>query len=267
MTVITIDGNAIVYDSAGNPSAPPLVFIHGWTSDRHTFRQQIACFSRDYHCIAIDLPGHGDSDPVPGATYSIPFYLDRLQKVIAHLDMGHAHLIGHSLGGLLALELLTADNSRHPSAALIDPAPITKTPTVLASLTRTREMLKSMRRKNAQAILAAKIFFKKTDPEDLHLIVQQTASRADDEAALKTWDALIAHDSTHSLSRLQKPLLFINAERPQNREDDIRAFAPSILWGRTIGTGHFNHMVVPDQVNAMIGDFLKLQKAPVTALA
>ncbi len=260
MTSITVDGDRIVYDCVGDPSAPPLLFIHGWTSDRHTFRHQLACFSKDYRCYTIDLPGHGDSAPVPGASYSIPFYRDRLQTVIAHLDIGHAHLIGHSLGGLLALELLAADNSLHPSAALVDPAPIVKTPALVASLTRTSKMLESMGREEAQAILAHKVFFKKTDPEDLHLTVKETARRADDEAALKTWAGIISHDSEATLRRLQKPLLFVNSERPQNREVDIRALAPRILWGRTIGTGHFNHMVIPRQVNAMIMDFLDLQK-------
>ncbi|GEQ99436.1 hypothetical protein JCM17845_00600 [Iodidimonas gelatinilytica] len=256
----SIEGATIAYEAIGPKDAEPILFLHGWTSDRSTFRYQIMELSKTHRCIVLDLPGHGDSEAVPNADYSVDFYRDRLRAFISTLKIEKAALIGHSLGGLLALELLADNESRHPCAILIDPAPMIKTPALLKSLTRTRKMMQDMGREAAQAILSNKVFFRKTDPENLSQEVQDIARRTDDEAALKTWDGIIAYDATKALERVQRPLAFINADRPQNREEDIRAHAPYCFWGRTIGTGHFNHRVMPRQVNAMIIDFLDLAK-------
>ncbi|GER05008.1 hypothetical protein JCM17846_26900 [Iodidimonas nitroreducens] len=84
---LLIDGAAIAYIDSGNAEggnaegaglAPVLLFIHGWTSDHSTFARQLAHFAPHYRTICVDLPGHGESDPVTGAAYDIAFYTQRL---------------------------------------------------------------------------------------------------------------------------------------------------------------------------------------------
>lgn len=53
------DGVKVAYLEAGNPEAPALVFVHGWSSDASFWRLQVPDFSRSHHVIVVDLPGFG----------------------------------------------------------------------------------------------------------------------------------------------------------------------------------------------------------------
>ena len=61
-------------------------------------------------------------------------------------------------------------------------------------------------------------------------------------------------------TRLQTPALYIAADEPTPRTDlvRLRELAPGMLYGQTVGSGHFCQLEVPDQVNAMIDRFLRL---------
>jgi len=62
---------------------------------------QIEAFQADYRVIALDLPGHGGSDPLPiGA--QLPDFVDWCHEVLCALDLGPVNLAGHSMGALIA---------------------------------------------------------------------------------------------------------------------------------------------------------------------
>lgn len=93
----------LAYDSAG--SGPPLVLIHGLASSRRCWDLIVDDLARDFTVYAIDLPGHGDSDPIPNQGETPATEMAR--AVGAFLDdhgLERAHLAGNSLGGWTALE-------------------------------------------------------------------------------------------------------------------------------------------------------------------
>jgi len=248
----------LAHDIAGPAKAPALVFLHGWTSNRQTFAAQRAAFSEGWRCVFVDLPGHGDSPP-PAGDCSVGCYADAVADFLRIHGLEDAIPVGHSLGGLIALELSARPGARHPAAVLIDPAPIVRPPSMLASLQRTQAMIAERGRLAAQGVLAERVFFLENDPEEVRQEVIAASRATSDAVAIPTWDGIVAYDGRAALGRCIAPLLFVNAELPQNREDDIRAHAAGpVRWGRTVGAGHFNHRIFPGQVNAMIGDFLKL---------
>lgn len=90
---------------AGPADAPCLVFLHGLWLSSAMWQPQIERLSQDYHCLAPDLPEHGQSTEIGLLT------LKNTSQVLANLirektSDGHAHIIGLSLGGLAALGLL-----------------------------------------------------------------------------------------------------------------------------------------------------------------
>ncbi|HBB33454.1 MAG TPA: alpha/beta hydrolase [Cyanobacteria bacterium UBA8803] len=107
-------------------SSTVLVFIHGWLLSRNYWQPLIERLAPDYQCLVYDLRGFGDSQPQPDKTqitpsklkcelpnavaaslsppsYTLAAYAKDLEVLLQKLDIGHAWLIGHSLGGSIAL--------------------------------------------------------------------------------------------------------------------------------------------------------------------
>ena len=88
----------------GSRQAPTIVLVHGVRDHCRTWDDLVGRLSRhgDYHFVAPDLRGHGDSDWVQGSGYRYFDYLYDLQQLIEQNDLGPVTLAGHSLGGAIA---------------------------------------------------------------------------------------------------------------------------------------------------------------------
>ena len=111
MAKLTVDGATLAYEERGEGS-PAMVFIHGWACDRQCWGAQLAEFSRDHRCIAVDLRGRGESDAVP--PFGVGRALEDVAALVRSLGIGPVILVGHSLGGIIAL----AVNGRYPELVL-----------------------------------------------------------------------------------------------------------------------------------------------------
>jgi pimeloyl-ACP methyl ester carboxylesterase len=79
---LPVGGLNIAYREAGDPSNPKLVLLHGFPASSHQYRNLIAALADDFHVIAPDYPGFGNSDMPNPATYSYTF--DKLAEVTEH---------------------------------------------------------------------------------------------------------------------------------------------------------------------------------------
>ena len=79
---------------------PALFMIHGIGSRRGTWQALVADLKKDFRCICYDLRGHGYS-PIPPVPYSLSDLVEDLEALRARLGVGKAHIIGHSLGGMI----------------------------------------------------------------------------------------------------------------------------------------------------------------------
>ena len=99
------DNEIILYESDGE--GQDTLLIHGNSlSSRSFIRQLEGSIGKEYHIIAIDLPGHGESLPAtnPEKTYTLPGYAQIITSIISHLNILELVIVGHSLGGHIALE-------------------------------------------------------------------------------------------------------------------------------------------------------------------
>lgn len=97
---IKIDGLDVRYYTAGQ--GDPLVVIHGGGGDARTWLNNIEVLSENYSVYAPDLPGYGGSQPLDG-NYYIPELSEFIDDFSAHLELDSFYLVGHSLGGGVAL--------------------------------------------------------------------------------------------------------------------------------------------------------------------
>jgi non-heme chloroperoxidase len=119
------DGITLRADARGDPSAPPVLFLHGGGQTRHAWGGTATALARDGRCaITLDLRGHGESDWAPGeSAYSLERFAADLRAVLAQIEQQPA-LVGASLGGLATLLALgEAPVPIATAAVLVDIAP------------------------------------------------------------------------------------------------------------------------------------------------
>ena len=91
------------YVDWGNPGAPPMILIHGGRDHCRNWDWVAEQFRNDYHIIAPDLRGHGDSQWMLGGAYSQLDYVYDIAQLLHQKDMAPVTIIGHSLGGSISL--------------------------------------------------------------------------------------------------------------------------------------------------------------------
>ena len=110
MAVATINGQEIHFQEAGKEKKQLVLLIHGWSSSWYAMSPLIPLFDRRFHCIAVDLPGYGQSPPLPNRV-TMEAYADLLAGLIRQYSPDKpAILVGHSMGGMISLTL----SMRHP---------------------------------------------------------------------------------------------------------------------------------------------------------
>lgn len=101
-TVKTTDGLNIVYESRGQGDTA-LVLLHGWCCDFEYWKHQVGEFAKDYRVVTVDLPGHGKSGK-DRKQWSIKGLGADVETLIKSLGLKRVILVGHSMGGSIALE-------------------------------------------------------------------------------------------------------------------------------------------------------------------
>lgn len=103
----TRHGRIRVSDTEG--SGLPLLFLHGSSTSRKVFERQCRPkLLEKVRILALDLPGHGESDdaPDPEVAYTLPGLVDTIEEVLEKLNVRSLAVFGWSLGGNLAIEML-----------------------------------------------------------------------------------------------------------------------------------------------------------------
>ncbi|MGV9759613.1 alpha/beta fold hydrolase [Streptomyces tricolor] len=120
MPQFDVDGARLAYDDEGPRDAAevPLVFVHGWTANRHRWDHQTAHFSARRRVIRLDLRGHGESTGagVPG----IAHLARDVVALLDHLEVERCALVGHSMGGMIAQTVALAHPARVERMVLVN---------------------------------------------------------------------------------------------------------------------------------------------------
>jgi pimeloyl-ACP methyl ester carboxylesterase len=96
-------GLRLHYLDYGTAGRPAMLFVHGGGAHAHWFDFVARDFSADYHVRAPDLRGHGDSAWAEPSEYTYELFASDLAEVVEKLDLRDFVLIGHSMGGMVAL--------------------------------------------------------------------------------------------------------------------------------------------------------------------
>ena len=247
------NGVALAYDACG-AGDPPLLLIHGWCCDHGYFTPQAEHFSRRHRVVSVDLRGHGESDK-PQAPYTMRTLADDVAWLAGELGLRRPVLVGHSMGGLVALNV----EAQHPGLAaalvLLD-SPLLPPEGLLPDLPGTLAKLRGPGYREFQrGYVDGQLFLSSDDPAR-RLRIVEGMSAAPQHVMASCFEEMFAFDHELVAAACRVPLLYVAAETLLSDLGRLRAVCPGVVTGQTVGVGHFHQLEAPEQVNPMIERFL-----------
>jgi 3-oxoadipate enol-lactonase len=210
MPQVDVEGLTINYDVQGD--GEPLLLIPYLGADYACYAFQLPAYTEHFSCIAVDLPGSGESDK-PAGPYSIDGYADQVAGFLAAIGVERAHVAGVSLGAAVGMHLAAA----HPERV--------KTLSLHSAWDRTDEYLRVVLRlwravagaspTVADAVIDGIFPFCFTPgmyverPEYAQALADFVRGRPAQplDAFMAQADAVVAHDASAALGQIQAPTL------------------------------------------------------------
>jgi esterase len=123
---LDVNGLRLHYLDWGNPGAPPVVCVHGYTSSAQAFNALARRFNSRYHFVAPDVRGHGESAWSTSGAYQYGDQVADLAAIVDKLGLSKFTLIGTSMGGIIAMAYAGAHADRLVRLVINDIGPDTE---------------------------------------------------------------------------------------------------------------------------------------------
>ncbi|MGD1929379.1 MAG: alpha/beta fold hydrolase [Leptolyngbyaceae cyanobacterium] len=225
-----------------------LVFLHYFSGAAASWQWVTDHLKADFHCVALDLPGFGDAPPL--AEPSLENYSAFIQTALSQLGIDRLVLIGHSMGGKLALQV-AADGPVAGLAQVILVAPSPPTQEPMPAEERDR-MLKDHHQPDV-ASTTVDSAAQQTLPELRRAIAIRTHTQTED----RTWRWWLLDGMNHSIadqmSTIQVPVTVIaSADDPvipwATIQQDVMQLLPQAELIELSEVGHLIPLEVPEQL-------------------
>jgi pimeloyl-ACP methyl ester carboxylesterase len=268
------------YVDWGNDDAPTMLFVHGIHDHCRTFDDLALNFVADYHVVAPDLRGHGDSEWVNGSSYHYIDYIYDLHQLIQQAGLGPVTLVGHSMGGAIAAMFAGAYPDLVEKLVLIEGIGLwsrTMTPVPIDAKIRdwvaATRALAARQPKRYESLEAAYQRMQQANPQlaeaqARHLTAHGSNQNEDGTYSWKydkyTYNfAIFGFDSQETVDlwrRIEAPVLVINAaEGLPHRigQDDTMQYLAEATLRIVERAGHWTYHDRLDEVVAHMREFLR----------
>jgi pimeloyl-ACP methyl ester carboxylesterase len=188
-----------------------VVLLHGFCESKSIWEHLIPTLSNNFKVISIDLPGFGGSD-VCQSTPSIEYFAKEVQQLLVHLKISYCTLVGHSLGGYVALAFAEMYPQYLQGLVLFHSSAIADSEDKKVNRNKTIEFVKTH---GAAAFVATLIpsLFKESNRKHFATTIAQLVAEAATIAPQAIIDASIAMrdrtDRTQVLKEIKVPVLYI----------------------------------------------------------
>jgi pimeloyl-ACP methyl ester carboxylesterase len=257
MTTKTVLGTTLNYEDHGVGDV--LFFIHGYCMNLHLWDAQAAEMSTTHRVIAVDMPGHGQSEPLePGFSFEDVGHL--MLTFLDDLGVQEFHVAGMSQGGFTALRMVLEAPARVRSLALVASAPRGKVNEAFAG------MVEGFRQGQRDAIIPMVVTLQmepgtaESDPDLVKCQIATIQDELSDESLIAFGEAVLNQtDVSPRLSDIAIPVLLIHGDADTGISvDEAREAEPLFPNARLVeipGGGHNINIQSAEQVSAVLREF------------
>lgn len=257
-----INQTRMAYDDAGK--GVPLVFLHGFPLCRTAWRKQKLALESTFRFIAPDLRGFGESE-APQGKMTMRHYADDVRALLQKLDVGPAVLVGHSMGGYVALAFALAYPNFLLGLVLVGTRSGNDAPDIAATRKATATKVKTGGLQELIDLMAPRMIAEQHPgfPEQ----VRNLMARANPEGVTAALLGMAERpDVTGQLSGITTPTLIIAGdgdviippEESQSLSDQIQDSQLNIISR----AGHLVAFEKPEEFNQILKDWIALKILP-----
>jgi pimeloyl-ACP methyl ester carboxylesterase len=256
------DGVSLAYHEAGSGADSPILFIHGFGCNGSYFRLQQQHFAASTRTVAVDLRGHGASD-APFQDYDPVGFADDLRWLCEHLGLERPIVVGHSMGGNIALKLAASAPNVVRAIVMIDTF-VDGDATFIQGLRELSDNMEAIGGSRQLFETLSAMLFLPSDDRWVKKDILEQCARTPWHVLMSAFAAhLLRGSSVADLTQLAIPAAYIGADGLPTDIWRIEKINSRVCTGKTIGVGHFSPLLAPNQVNAMLGAFIDRVNAPV----
>jgi|SRR5579863_3755812 len=251
----------IAVDHAG--SGPVVVLLHGIGGNRTNWHDQLPAFGRDFHAIAWDARGYGASEDYAGPLDFGDFSGD-LIRVLDHFKAARAHLVGLSMGGLIAMDFCLRNLERVATLTICDSL------TGFGHLTdeqrhefirlRKEPLVAGKEPRDIAPVVARTLIGKSARPGSFERLVA-SMSALHKESYIKTIEGNANYTRVLELERIAAPTHVVVGDEdkltPPEMSAEIARRIPGARLTIIEGAGHLSNIEQPEKFNRAVMAFLK----------
>lgn len=256
LAVFELNGAHLRYLDKG--SGPVLLLIHGLGASHTDWQKQVDFFARVFRVIAPDLRGHGESD-AKGPFSVVRFALD-CSYLLDELKVGSFFLVGHSMGGAVAMQLALFKPDRVTKLVLADTLPSFMVDTLRKRLLLwTRRLTMHLLGPKVLAQRAAQRMFPKPEQSALREIITQRTPLISKATYLALLRSLAKWSVADRLNWLVMPVFVVAGEHDYFPPEEAQAFAdrlPDAHCRIIEGAHHHLPLEMPEDFNRITLQFL-----------
>jgi 3-oxoadipate enol-lactonase len=250
------------YEAAGDPAAPPLVFLHGIGGAARGWRPQIEAFGDRYRAVAWDMPGYGGSRPL--ATVSIATLADALQDFLDAIGAIKPILVGHSIGGMIVQDWLVRNPLAATAVVLAQTSPAFGKTDGDWQRSFIAARLGPLDRGETMASLAPRLVADLVgDSPDMEgsELARNCMARVPETSYRASMLALLGFDRRAALINIKVATLVLSGSKDKNAPAPMMAkmasYIPHSTYVELEGVGHLANLERPDAFNSALKQFLE----------
>ena len=257
MPYLSVADTRLYYEDEG--TGPPLLFVHGLGSSTRDWHEQAGPFAEHYRVLRVDLRGHGRSDRPEGPYHMATFARD-VAVLLRRLDAAPAHVVGLSMGGMVALQLAADAPRLVRSLVVVNSVADTRLHTwrdVWFYLSR-RLAVQVLGMRRVGRLIARRLFVE-PEQEDLRQEFVRRWAENDKQGYLWSVDTIMGWSVAGRLSSITAPTLLVSSEHdytPVTEKNRIAATMPYADLTVVEDARHALPVEKPEAFNALLEDFL-----------